>query len=80
MRSKSYDNFTKTTNNVIRAVFAYKFKGESKDLKIEEGKATSLEFWPMKKIFNLSQNEKSQFLPFNWEEKIFPFFRKIKGL
>ena len=80
MRSKSYDPKTETTNKVIRAVFAYKFDGDIKDLKIEKGKATSLEFWPMERLFHLTEKEKLEFVPFSWKEKIFPFFREIKKL
>jgi len=80
MKSKHYDPNTNTKNNVIRAVFAYRFDGKLKELKIEKGKATSLEFWSFKKLFHLSDEEKSRFILFDWEEQIFPFLKKIKEL
>ena len=66
MRSSHYDPKTKTINNAIRAVFAYRFDGDLKNLRIEKGKATSLEFWPMKKLFHLNKEEKSKFISFDW--------------
>lgn len=51
-------------NNAIRLVFVYHFNREKDDLRMEEGKITSLEWWPMEKLLNLSDTEKKEFSSF----------------
>ena len=79
-RTKHYDPTTDTTNNVIRAIYSYKFNGDVNELKIEESKATSLEFWPLEELFNLTDKEKAKFIPFNWEKQLLPLFKQIQDL
>ncbi len=80
MMRSSHSNPGRHVNNVIRAVYAYKFIKDKDSLKLEKGKATSLEFWPIKKLLNLSDDEKRLFIPFKWEEEIYPQFEKIANL
>ncbi|MEK7155624.1 MAG: NUDIX domain-containing protein [Patescibacteria group bacterium] len=79
-RTKHYDSITNTTNNVIRAIYAYKFNGNINELKIEDGKATSLEFWSLDKLLNLTDEEKIKFISFNWEKRLLPIFKQIQDL
>jgi isopentenyl-diphosphate Delta-isomerase len=69
------------TNNVFRAVYAYRYNGDISSLKIEDGMATSLEFWPIDKILNLTESEKKEFIPaLVTSEVFFDIYRKIKNL
>jgi isopentenyldiphosphate isomerase len=42
--------------------FAYCYKGDVKDLKIEEGKCVGFELWSIDKILSLSATEKKRFI------------------
>jgi len=77
-RSTANDKFTGMTNNVIRAVYAYRFTGELSDLKIEDGKSTGFEIWPIAKILNISEKERQQFVPSIIEDK-FGVFKTIQN-
>jgi len=68
------------TNNVIRVVYAFEYNGELNDLKIEKGKATSLEFWPLEKIFNPSKKDKKKFIPALLSDQVLDILRKIEKL
>lgn len=77
-KSKSYDKVTGMTNNTFRMVYVYEYNGSLNDLKIEKEKATSLEFWPLDKILNLSEKEKKQFIPTILKKEF--IFKKIKEM
>lgn len=79
-RTGFYDPVTKTTNNVFRQNFAYPYNGRAEDLKLETGKATSLEFWPIDRIMNLSAEDRQQFVPGILIEEYVQIFEKIKEL
>jgi isopentenyldiphosphate isomerase len=80
VRSKTFDMATNKTNNVIRAIYAYCYDREVKDLKIEKGKAIGFESWPLEKIFNISNGEKTCFIPSIFEKDNLEIFSKIKKL
>mgnify|MGYP001564463653 FL=1 len=80
IRSKSYDPVTKNTNNVIRYIYAYKFKDNKIKLKLEKGQATSLEFWSIKKLLTLNKSQRAKFVPFNWEKYPIPVLKQINEL
>ncbi len=80
IRSKSLDKITSMTNNVIRQIFAYKYHGKAEDLKLENGKADSLEFWPINKILNISEKEKKKFIPMVFDDASLEIFNKIGAL
>lgn len=61
-RSKSFDKITGRTNNTHRAIYSYEYNGNPNDLRIEEGKADSLEFWSLDKILNLTEEDKNKFI------------------
>lgn len=67
-------------NNHFKMVYAYHFKEKAAGLKIEEGEATSLEFWPIDKILNLTEEEKKEFVPsLVNDERYLDMYRKIKS-
>ncbi len=79
-KSRSYDEATKTINNVIRAFYAYRYDGKIEDLRIEKGKAIGFEAWPLEKIFNISAVDRERFIPAIFKEEILNIFRKIQRL
>jgi isopentenyldiphosphate isomerase len=80
VRSKTFDIATNKTNNVIRAIYAYRYDGKFEDLKVEKGKAIGFESWPLEKIFNISDEDRKRFIPAILEEEILNIFRKIQKL
>lgn len=81
MRMNGYDKITGKKNNTFKKVYTYKFNGNPKDgLKLEKGWATSLEFWSIDKIFNLSNKEKKEFIYSIISEEYLDIFKKIKAL
>ncbi len=79
-QKKSLDFVTKKINNAFKKVYAFHFQGDKKDLKLETGKATSLEFWPIEKLFSLSKKEEKEFVSTLLSEKYLSFYKKIKDL
>ena len=80
MRSKTFDISTNKTNNVIRAIYAYRYEGKIEDLKIEKGKAIGFESWPLEKIFNISDVDRKRFIPSIFEKQNLEIFAKIREL
>ncbi|MFA6588307.1 MAG: NUDIX domain-containing protein [Patescibacteria group bacterium] len=76
-RSTSYDPVTSRTNNVLRAVFAYRYDGLIESLMIEQGKGIGFEAWPLKTILNISSEEKKRFIPTIFNPDIIDVFHKI---
>ena len=80
MRKNGYDKVTGMTNNTIKRVYAYEFNGSADSLKLEDGMATSLEFWEIDKIFKLTEKEREEFIPSVIEDEYKAVFNKIKDL
>ena len=80
VRSKTFDTATDKTNNVIRAIYAYRYEGKVENLKVEKGKAIGFESWPLEKIFNISDEDKKHFIPSIFEEDNLNIFKKIEKL
>lgn len=80
IRSKTFDIVTHRINNVIRAIYAYRYEGNVEDLKIEKGEVIGFEAWPLEKIFSLSDKDKKRFVPAIFEKNNLEIFRKIKEL
>jgi len=80
VRSKTFDNTTNKTNNVVRAIYAYRYNGKTEDLKIEKDKAIGFESWLLDKLFNISDTDKKRFIPSIFEKDNLEIFAKIKKL
>ena len=80
MRRKGYDKVTGMTNNTIKRVYVYEFNGNPKDLKLEEGMATSLEFWKIDNILHLTDEERKDFIASVVDDEYKDIFKKIKTL
>ncbi len=77
-RSNSRDKITGKTNNVIRAVYAYRYNGDIQDLIIEEGKAVGFEAWAFDRLLNIAEGDKKRFIPLILEKEIQDIFRQIR--
>lgn len=64
-KNKGYDkdSVTGKINYAFQNRYLYVFKGQSEDLKVEEGKALGFEFWPLEKLSSLDETEKKKFIP-----------------
>lgn len=81
LKKGNFNAISQPGNNHFKMVYAYHFKGKASDLKLEEGEATSLEFWLIDKILNLTNEEKKEFVPsLVNDEKYLEMYRKIKSL
>jgi len=80
LRIKSCDRATGMTNNVIRAIYTYRYDGKVEDLKVEKGKAIGFEAWPFDKIINITEEDRKRFIPDIFEEEVLSIFKKIQKL
>ncbi|MDD2647077.1 MAG: NUDIX domain-containing protein [Patescibacteria group bacterium] len=80
MRDKDYDQSTGMTNNRFWVVYAYKYNENKDNLRLEKGKAISLEFWPINRIMNASAEDREKFIPFLLGDKYSIIFQEIKNL
>lgn len=80
IKSKTSDQSTGMTNNVIRVIYAYCYKGELKDLKVEKEKAKGFESRPLDKLFNISSEDKIHFIPTIFENDNLKIFQKIQKI
>lgn len=78
--TSSLDEVTGMTNHPRRNVYAYCYKGDLKDLKIEEGKALGFEAWPIDKLLNLSEEEATRFIPSILDEMGIEIIKQIQDL
>ena len=58
------DKLTGKINNVVNTRYAYIFRGQASDLKIEACKAVGFEVWPLCKLISLSESEANLFIPY----------------
>jgi isopentenyldiphosphate isomerase len=76
-----YDEVRKSWDKNFTTHFAYLYRGNIKDLQVEEGKSLGFESWPIDKIVSLSAEEKKLFIKDLVEEPaLTEVFRKIKEI
>lgn len=81
VRKKAYDPVTKMTNNVIRAIYAYKYSGKLSDLTVEPGKAQGFKAWPIKRLVEgLEESERKAFISAMLEKEYLELYQKIGKL
>ncbi len=78
LRSKSFDEATGLTNNVIRSQYAYLYESLISDLQIEEGKSEGFEAWRIDDLPNLSEQDKSKFIGLIIGDEMQSLFKKAK--
>ncbi|MFA6994850.1 MAG: NUDIX domain-containing protein [Patescibacteria group bacterium] len=64
IKKYSEDKATNKINNVFNTRYAYIYKGDVKNLRIESGKALGFEIWPLDKLLNLTDSDKARFIPY----------------
>jgi isopentenyldiphosphate isomerase len=64
VKKYSKDKATNKINNVFNTRYVYIYKGDVKDLKIETGKALGFEVLSLDKLLNLTNEEKTRFIPY----------------
>lgn len=78
VHSTSHDPVTNKTNNVLRAIYAYCFKGNLNDLKLEKNKGLGFEAWPFEKVFKISEEDKKKIIPSLIKKPNIYILKKIK--
>jgi isopentenyldiphosphate isomerase len=58
------DDATAKINYAFQSEYLYIYRGDIKDLKIEEGKAVGFEVWSIDKLLNLNEEDKNKFIPY----------------
>ncbi|MFH0873909.1 MAG: NUDIX domain-containing protein [Candidatus Komeilibacteria bacterium] len=79
-RDQVYDPVTGTTNNTLRAIFAWLYPGKITDLKIESGKSLGFEAWSMVRLFALSAADKKKIVPSLVTDEYMLIYREIEKL
>ncbi len=64
IKKYSEDKATNKINHVFNTRYAYIYKGDVNDLRIEPGKALGFEVWPIDRLLNLSESDKIRFIPY----------------
>ena len=75
LRRRSVDAVSHIINSAFSSQYAYVYRGDISELKIEAGKATGFEAWPIDRLINLSDEEKKRFIPVNFNDGINGLFR-----
>lgn len=78
VRSNTHDAITGKTNNVLRAVYAYRFDGAIEKLKIEKRNGLGFELWTLDTILHISFSHKKRFIPAMFDKEMLDIFIKIK--
>jgi isopentenyldiphosphate isomerase len=79
-KTKNFDEVTGMTNHALREIFAYRFDGDISELVVEEGKSLGFEAWPMATVLNITDKDKTRFIPSIFSEKELYIFKKIDKL
>jgi hypothetical protein len=76
-KSKSFDKSTGKTNNTYRSIYSYKYNGNVKDLKVEDGEIDGFEFWSFDKILNLTEEDKDKFISKIISKEYLEIYKKL---
>jgi len=77
------DIITKSRFKLFDTVYLYQYNGEIENLDYQKEEVEFLEWWPMKKFFDLgllNEEEKKKFVPLIFSEEIKDVFQKIKKM
>ena len=80
MNRKSFDKDSGLINNAMRSQYAYPYNGLIDSLKIEEGKSEGFEAWKIDDLHNLSNTDKSKFIPHILSSETISVLNKAKEL
>lgn len=79
-KTKNFDEVTGMTNHALREIFTYRFDGNISELTVENGKSLGFEAWSIDTILNISEEDRSRFIPSILSEKALGIFRNIDKL
>lgn len=77
-RLKGSDPITHTTPHHLIVSFALLYDGPVEQLRVESGKATGFELWPIDTILNIPDNERPRFIRSIFDPSTLAIFRAIK--
>lgn len=81
LRKSAKDPATGMINNVIRAIYAYRYEGKVEDLKVEGKTAQGFEAWPIDKLLKgLSIYERKRFIPSMLGREYLKIYKEIEKL
>lgn len=80
LKTRTTDEVTHTVNNVFRGQYAYIFRGRLSSLRVEKGKGTGFEAWPIDKLLAMPEDQKSKFIPIIFTPEIQNVFKDIQKL
>lgn len=81
LRKRAEDPVTGMINNVIRAIYAYEYRGLLSDLKVEGGAAHGFEAWSIEKLLRgLKDDEKKRFIPSMLEGEYLEIYMEVEKL
>ncbi len=78
LRMKSVDPVTGSNNNVFRSIYAYRYIGDTNDLKIEDGKGIGFEAWALERVLTISDQDRLRIIPAILEAPTMDVLRKIQ--
>lgn len=64
IKKTNLDQATGKRNNVFNSRYVYIFRGDILDLKVEAGKATGFELWPLDRLLNINEADRTKFIPY----------------
>jgi len=64
IRRDSEDKSTETSNGIFEKMFIFTYRGDIKDLKIEQGEAIGFEVFTIEQLLNMSEAEKGRFISY----------------
>ena len=79
IRSKTFDPVRKITNNVIRRIYAFLYKGKSENLKGDPDEVQDFEYWNIDTLLD-TKADRSRIIPALLDADSLQVYRKIKGL
>jgi len=79
-RRHHFDSLTVRENNANDTVYAVRFNGQLEDLNFLREEIIELQWWPIDKLFNLSEEDKKLFVPLTISAEIREDLKKVKKL
>lgn len=79
IQSNHHDPATNKTNNTHRAIYAFLFTGKLSDLKTEPGKGLGFEAFSIQQLNNLSDQEKTKFIPLLLSPTYLDLYERIQN-
>lgn len=80
MKNSAVNHITGKSHNAIGVQYAYLFGGHINDLKVEKEDGEGFELWKISDLSNLSESDKSKFIPENLSENMLKLFNKAKDV